>query len=115
MFPKKNRITKTRFDELMKKGRVLHSPSFSLRYSKGLNVLPRFAFVVSKKVAKNAVDRNLLRRRGFSILRDLGILKQENVWKGFFGTFFYKKEGKEMKIKELKKEIEEILRKVGKI
>ncbi|MCX6738866.1 MAG: ribonuclease P protein component [Candidatus Parcubacteria bacterium] len=112
MFPKKNRITKTGFDELMKKGRVLHSHSFSLRYSKGVNVLPRFAFVVSKKVAKNAVDRNVLRRRGFSLLRDLGILKKEDLWKGFSGAFFYKKEGKEVKNSELKKEIEEILKKI---
>ncbi len=112
MFPKKNRITKTGFDELMKKGRVLHSLSFSLRYFKKENTPVKFAFVVSKKVAKNAVDRNILRRRGFSALRDLGVLKQENTLKGISGAFFYKKEGKGVKIEDLEKEIDEVLKKI---
>ena len=112
MFPKKNRISKTEFGELLKKGRAFHSPHFSLLCFKKENMEPKFAFVVSKKVARNAADRNILRRRGFSVLRDIGILKEKNKWAGFFGVFFFKKEAKGTAFKETKKEIEELLRKI---
>jgi ribonuclease P protein component len=113
MFPKKNRITKTGFDELLKKGQVFHSPYFSLRCLKKNDTVPKFAFVVSKKVAKNAVDRNVLRRRGYSALREIGILKEKNKWIGFSVAFFFKKEAKNLGFKETEKGIEELLRKVS--
>jgi len=112
MFPKKNRITKTGFDALLKKGSVFHSPYFSLRYSKKDGSLPQFAFVVSKKVAKNAVERNILRRRGFSSLRELGVLEKNSKWNGFTCAFFFKKEAKALSFQEIKKEIEELLKKI---
>jgi len=112
MFPKKNRITKTGFDTLLKKGSVFHSPYFSLRYNKKDSSLPQFAFVVSKKVAKNAVERNILRRRGFSSLRNLCVLGKESKWNGVIGAFFFKKEAKGLSFEEIKKEIEGLLMKI---
>jgi ribonuclease P protein component len=113
MFPKKNRISKTEFGELLKKGRAFHSPYFSLLCFKKENKEPKFAFVVSKKVARNAADRNILRRRGFSVLRDISILKEKNKWVGFFGVFFFKKEAKNLNFEDIKKEVKILLEKSG--
>jgi ribonuclease P protein component len=77
------------------------------------NSAPKFAFVVSKKTAKSAVERNSLRRRGFCALRNTGILKQENGKIGFIGAFFFKKEAKNLSFEEIKREIKILLEKSG--
>jgi ribonuclease P protein component len=124
MFPKKNRISKKEFKEILTVGRVFHSPSFSLRgiksssLSKRGAVPPKFAFVVSKKIAKTAVERNKMRRRGFHALREIifcpGIAMNAKM-NGFSCAFFFKKEGKEMKFDELKREIKVLLEKSGEL
>ncbi|MFA6190689.1 MAG: ribonuclease P protein component [Candidatus Staskawiczbacteria bacterium] len=114
MFPKKNRILKREFDELMKNSRVFHSESISLRLmKKAKETLPKFAFVVSKKVAKNATDRNKMKRKGFHALREIIFPDTIIKMKGCMGAFFFKKEGKETKFDELKNEIEGLLKKSG--
>lgn len=115
MFPQKNRISKTSFSEIMKNSRVVHGSAFSLRYLKKNDAsLPRFAFVVSKKVSKLAVERNKIRRRGFHILREIitpaELLLQKN---GFIGAFFAKKEIKNMTLEQIKTDIEILLKKSG--
>ena len=145
MLSKQNRVSKELFDELLKKGKVLHSPLFSLRYvvadeiggrtgfvtpsgtfEKGnvsemfkhpdgvtnpvrpTTTTPRFAFVVSKKIAPNAVDRNKLRRRGYSATRQFLPLH-----KPIIGAFFFKKEAKGAKFPAMKNEIEGLLKRAG--
>ena len=139
MLSKQNRVSKELFDELLKKGKVLHSPLFSLRYieidaGRGSPTpsgtckksdagevfkqpdgvgdqrpeISRFAFVVSKKIAPNAVDRNKLRRRGYSTVRTFFPLK-----KSITGAFFYKKDAVNAKLPEIKKEIEGLLKRAG--
>ncbi|MCK9351301.1 MAG: ribonuclease P protein component [Candidatus Paceibacterota bacterium] len=112
MFPKKNRISKREFDGLMKNGRVFHSPFFSLRIMRGGKDMSKFAFVISKKVAKNAADRNKLKRRGFHALREI-IFTPKMDMKGYMAAFFYKKEGKNMGFDEIRGEIQGLLKKSG--
>ena len=114
MFPKKNRILKKEFNELMKVGHIFHSQSISLRSIKNIReIAPKFAFVVSKKIAKNATERNKMRRKGFHALREIIFPLKVKTIKGFTGAFFFKKEGKEIMFSDLKKEIEGLLRKSG--
>ncbi len=112
MFPKKNRITKTEFNDLLKNSRVIQSNFFSLRFiKKDTKNLPKFAFVVSKKVAKNASDRNKLKRRGFHALRDILFKNGSIEITGFTGAFFFKKEAVDMSFEEIKKDIAVLLKK----
>jgi ribonuclease P protein component len=114
MFPKKNRISKREFDELMKNSRVFHSTSLSFRLVKNTKETPpKFAFVISKKVAKNATERNKLKRKGFHILREIIFPNEILKMKGIMGAFFFKKEGKEVCFNNLKSEIDWLLRKSG--
>ncbi len=71
MLPSKNRVNKTLFKEILKNGRSIHSPSFSFKYlNNPISTERQFSVVVSKKVLKRAVDRNLLKRRIYSILKE---------------------------------------------
>lgn len=69
MLPKNKRISKDSFKSILLKGIPYHATNFTLR------TLPSekegFAVLVSKKVAKSAVDRNRIRRRVYSLLRDV--------------------------------------------
>jgi ribonuclease P protein component len=66
MLKKSERLTRQEFDRSFKLGKRLHSPLLQLIYH------PSDTFhgsvVVSKKVAKRAVDRNKLRRRIYGVL-----------------------------------------------
>ncbi len=67
MLKKNNRITTAEFKKLGKPIRVLHTAFFSVRLHTIANMQPKFAIVVSKKVAQTAVERNLLRRRLYEL------------------------------------------------
>ncbi len=103
MLPKKKRITKDIFQTILKKGNIVSGSFFLFRYIK--ESYPRYAFVVSKKIAKNATKRNSLRRKGYNILRQYKL-------KNCAGIFFYKKEALDVSVNELKKDIEFILEKI---
>ena len=72
MLSKRNRLTKSEFENIFKKGGVLHSPFFILRYIKN-NKKSNYAIsvVVPKKVSKKAADRNKIRRRYYYILKKI--------------------------------------------
>lgn len=64
MLPKKNRLTKKKdFDQVFEKGRSVYSGSLGLRFLKNGQKFNRFGILVSTKVSKSAVARNLLKRR----------------------------------------------------
>jgi len=86
----------------MKKGGIISGSFFILHYLKQNS--PEYAFVVSKKIAKTAVKRNSLRRKGYNILRSYGL-------KSFAGIFFYKKEALTASPLEIKKDIDFLLKK----
>jgi ribonuclease P protein component len=61
---KLHRITRAQdFQILGRRGMLIRTPLFHLRFMRTHLPHPRFAVVVSKRIAKNAVARNKLRRR----------------------------------------------------
>ena len=86
----------------MEKGSIISGSFFLLRYL--IQDTPQVAFVVPKKVAKSAVKRNSLRRKGYNIIYKYNINKN-------IAIFFYKKEGLNADSIYLKKDIDLLLKK----
>ncbi len=60
---KKNRLKKKRdFEDVFKKGKAVKGSFLFIKYRRNEFGSPRFGFVVSTKVARNAVERNKIRR-----------------------------------------------------
>ncbi len=60
---KKNRLKKKHdFGEVFKKGKAIKGSFLFIKYRKNGLDAPRLSFVVSVKVARNAVERNRIRR-----------------------------------------------------
>ena len=72
MLTKAYRINKNwEFQNIYRKGRNLSSQFFSVNFLQNRFNFNRFGIVVSKKVAKKAVDRNLLKRQAREIINEL--------------------------------------------
>jgi len=69
MLPKHKRISRDSFKLILIQGQLFHSPHFLLRTINS----PKegYATLVSKKIARGAVDRNRIRRRIYAVLRSL--------------------------------------------
>lgn len=104
MLPKKKRVTKDLFQNIIKTGRTISSPLFLFRYIP--QKTPQYAFVAPKTVAKQAFLRNKLRRQGYSALRQNP--KIPNV----LGVFFYKKGSKEATFKTIRDDVSTVLTKI---
>lgn len=91
MLPKKNRADKKAVDKIFKDGVFVRSHNLNLKYILEKNgILPRISFIVPKTVEKMAVKRNLLRRRGYGILK-----KYFNRFpSGFVGVFMFSNKSK---------------------
>lgn len=74
MLPRSQRLSGDQVRSLMAgKSAVLHTPLFMVRHvATTPGTTSRFSVVVSKKVAKSAVLRNLLRRRLYSAIKKAG-------------------------------------------
>lgn len=79
MIPKCNRLTTKEIDEFFKKNEpdsnnkkkiIIHTPSFFVVVDQGDHF--KAGVSISKKIYKNAVDRNRIRRTVFDALRDIG-------------------------------------------
>lgn len=66
-----------------------------------------FYFVVSGKIIKKAVKRNLFKRRGRSITRTSGAKD------GCIGAFFAKKGAGALEFEDMKKEVLDLMKKAG--
>ena len=104
MLPKKKRITKDLFQDIMKNGKTASSPLFTLRYIP--SKVGQYAVVAPKTVAKQAVLRNKLRRKGYSILAK--IPQKPSI----LGIFFYKKEAKQADFQALESDMMALLSKI---
>jgi ribonuclease P protein component len=108
MLPKKNRVGTREVDNIFKEGRILASPHLSFRYIKNASKEEaKISFIASKNVAKLAVKRNLLRRRGYSALKKFIHLFPLGV----LGVFVFKKYQDDISI--LENEIKNILGKIN--
>ncbi len=90
MLPKRNRIGSEFFKNLFKKGIIVDSQWFSIKYIKGNKEDFKVSIIVSKKVSPTAVERNLLKRRFLSI-----ILEEKSLLIKGFSYVFYLKRGVE--------------------
>jgi len=109
MLPKKRRVSRKIFSTLGKNSKSYHSPSLTLRVYKReecVNEVSKFSFVTSLKISKKAPTRNLLKRRGYSVVKEI-INDIENC---FICVFYFKKEAIDLGYKEIKKDIITLLK-----
>jgi ribonuclease P protein component len=108
MLKKKNRADRKAVDKIFKEGKFLNSPNLTFKYIKDQRFLTaRISFVAPKSVAKLAVKRNLLRRRGYRALE-----KHIDCFPlGILGVFVFKKYQDDILI--IENEIKEILSKIN--
>ncbi|OGI63198.1 hypothetical protein A2818_00100 [Candidatus Nomurabacteria bacterium RIFCSPHIGHO2_01_FULL_40_12] len=108
MLSKKNRADKKVIGEIFKEGRFLNSPNLTFKFILNRDSsIPRLSFITPKNIAKFAVKRNLLRRRGYAALRKH--IKQFPV--RIKGVFIFKKYQSDVSI--LEDEIKNILNKIN--
>lgn len=91
---------------MYKKGRTIRRPMMSLVFCDNTKGFTRVAVVVSKKVEKTAVGRNLIRRRVYEAIRvnwEYMPLKRDYIF-----VIYDKKVGK-MKFAELEKILGELV------
>lgn len=110
MLPKNRRIQKKLFSSVVLLGKRYNSEHF-LAYINEIekNKPSIFSFSVSKKVCKSAVDRNRLRRQGYSV-----ISKHLNeILSGHTCFFSFKKGLKPITFNEIEREVGDILKSTG--
>ena len=109
MLPSKRRISKAEFKSF-NRGVSYHSPLIFLSvYKKTDSSQSQFSFVCSKKISKSAVRRNLLRRRGYSIVGKM----IEDIRPGAYFVFNFKKGAESASFSEIEKQIQLILKNAG--
>ena len=106
MLPKKNRANKKQIEEIFKKGRFVSSSGLTFKFiiCGGERVI---SFIAPKNIAKLAVKRNLLRRRGYSALEK----HLDQFPAGIIGAFIFKKSLDS--VLEIENEIKTILNKIN--
>ncbi len=102
MLKRENRLTPVRLSN----PRNISTPLFSLKIAKNDQSLNRFAFIVSKKIDKRAVVRNLLKRRLRSCIEEIF----DNIKKGYDFVFYPKSLLIKAKKEDAAREIDKILR-----
>ena len=107
MLPKKRRVSKQAFKNLQGSHSVT-LPSFTLRIIRAEGPT-RVAFVVSKKIAKTAVLRNKLRRRGYDVIRKI----ISRLKDGMLLVFYMKKESVTLSANDMLKEVEDGFKQKG--
>lgn len=106
MLRKQKRLKRSEFNRIFSTGKKIHTPHFQLIHQphKGFHV----SVVVSKKIARASVERNVLRRRIYNIMKELNA---HNVTQGAF-IIVVKQVAATLSYQTLK---EELLRIVGRI
>lgn len=107
MLPKRNRVGKKDIDLVFKKGKFISSSVFTFKFILLNSLQTHISFIAPKSIAKLAVERNKLRRKGYSALGK----HIEQFPSGILGVFLFKKpEGNILKIEN---EIKNILNKIN--
>jgi ribonuclease P protein component len=101
MLAKKRRIGKKFFSVHFSNTQRFVSPHLLLTVVKNERAQSCFAFSVSKKICKRAVDRNRLRRQGYSVIGKY----LKDIPDGFLFFFSFKKGAYPVSFSNLKKEI----------
>lgn len=107
MLLKNNRADRKAIEKIFKGGKFINSLCLTFKFIlTNENSRPRISFVVPKNIAKMAVKRNLLRRRGYSILKKY--IGQSPT--GLMGVFIFKKYQEDVSI--IENEIKNIFTKI---
>lgn len=111
MLPKQHRLSlRKEFNRVKKQGQVFPGRFFSLLVAEQTSLktlfLKRFAFIVSKKIAKNATRRNKIRR----LLAEAVYTFLPKIKTGFDGVFLTKKTIVDKSFSQIKKEVEEVFK-----
>lgn len=111
MLSKKNRLTGSEnFVRVQNEGKVYQSKNFGIAVVDRKDSGPsRFAFIVSTKISKEAVDRNRIKR----IMREVVRLNILNIRDGFDFVFLAKPSITRVSTEEIMKEVKESLIKEG--
>ena len=107
MLPKKNRMDKKGIDLLFKEGKSIVSPNLTFKFLITKLPVSRISFIAPRAVAKLAVKRNLLRRRGYSAFKKH--ISQFPL--GITGVFVFKKYQDDISV--IENEIKNILDKIN--
>lgn len=106
MLPIKNRLTKKKdFQKVYQKGTFFSLGNLSLRIVKNDQEKTRAGFLVGKKVAKMAVERNRIKRQ----LRNAMQVNFEKIKSGFDVVISCRRPKDEKKIECGRKEVEKLL------
>ncbi|MEX0919418.1 MAG: ribonuclease P protein component [Parcubacteria group bacterium] len=98
MLPKSKRIPRKAFKPLLDSKRYFNSEHFSVKVADSKET--KIAVSVSKKVSKSAVIRNKVRRRVYSILKDIIQIIKPNLY-----LIIVKAGAQNVKGEKLKKEL----------
>ena len=107
MLKKENRANKKDIDLLFKQGKFLNSINLTFKFRLTSQKTRKISFIAPKSVAKLAVKRNLLRRRGYDALKKY--LDKFPI--GILGAFVFKKYQDDVLV--IENEIKEILSKTN--
>lgn len=107
MLNKKDRLTRSRVEYILRKGHRQTSRHFSTRFLRGTGDSSRFAVVVSTRVAPKATDRNRLRRQIYEAVQQADPLESS-----LDIVLISKPSAKELTFKELLDTINSTLKKL---
>ena len=113
MLPKKNRVNKKEVTQIFKFGHFINSQNLTFKYldakppSGSFTSNSKISFIIPKAISKLAVKRNLLRRKGYLLLRKY----IKDIPKGLLGVFIFKKYQTDVLI--LENEIKNIFSKIN--
>lgn len=118
MLPKKNRVDRKTVEKIFKEGRYVNSNNLTLKFIQNKSAYRQISFVVPKTVSKKAVMRNLLRRRGYAVIKAY----MDKFPASFEGVFLFGKKSASLfggtknktrnPIKELENEIKIVISKL---
>lgn len=98
------------FERVRKEGHLFQFDSFGLSvFERGDSLSPRFAFIVSSKISKEAVQRNMIRRALSEAVR----FEMTRLKKGFDAIFLAKQISTKKSTDELMREVRQALESAG--
>ncbi len=109
MLPKNKRVSKEVFYCVLKNSKTFHSNNITLRVLKSSHNITKFSFIVSRKVSSKAPKRNLLRRRGSSVVAKL----DKKIKNGFICIFYIKKGAVIISYSKIEEEIVFLIKKAN--
>jgi ribonuclease P protein component len=108
MLSKDHRLTRTEFGAYFPKGKRLHSSSLMVVFSPHERL--KASAVISKRIAKTAVERNKFRRRVYAVFEEM--YRQEGSMKGVF-ICIAKEHAVSVSRMDLKAELRALIHKTG--